>query len=196
MISASKPYHHGALRDALVAAAVAELAENGIARFTLRGTARRAGVSHAAPAHHFGNVQGLMEAVATEAFERMADAISSAMAEERPGTIQYVRAAARGYVRFALANPDMFRLMFRLQETTKAEAGVQDAGRSAFGLAAQAVGSFHGVDDAMADPATALRVIGLWALAHGLAELAIGKQFDPMDEQRVADQIIEQWVRA
>ena len=64
------PYHHGDLRNALVAAAEAELAEHGIEGFTLRGCAKRAGVSHAAPAHHFGDAAGLLTAVAAAGFER------------------------------------------------------------------------------------------------------------------------------
>ena len=61
-----KPYHHGDLRSALLVAAEADLAENGIEAFSLRQVARRAGVSHAAPAQHFGDANGLLTALATE----------------------------------------------------------------------------------------------------------------------------------
>ena len=65
-------YHHGALREALLAAAESLLLEQGVDAFTLRACARRAGVSHAAPAHHFGDARGLLTAFATVGFARMA----------------------------------------------------------------------------------------------------------------------------
>ena len=65
-----KPYHHGDLRAALIAAAEAELIEKGADAFSLRGTAKRAGVSHAAPAHHFRDANALLDALA-EALVRL-----------------------------------------------------------------------------------------------------------------------------
>ena len=64
------PYHHGDLAAALLAAAEAELAEKGVEAFSLRSVAKRAGVSHAAPAHHFGDATGVLTALATEGFRR------------------------------------------------------------------------------------------------------------------------------
>src|SRR5262245_3431916 len=66
-------YHHGDLRAALLKAAEAELAENGIEGFTLRGCARRAGVSHAAPAHHFKDVRAILTELAADGFEKLAE---------------------------------------------------------------------------------------------------------------------------
>ncbi|WP_291820351.1 helix-turn-helix domain-containing protein, partial [Bosea sp. (in: a-proteobacteria)] len=73
-------YHHGDLRQAMIDAAEAVLAERGVGGFTLRECARRAGVSAAAPAHHFGNLAGLLTAVATLGFDGLSDAMDAAAA--------------------------------------------------------------------------------------------------------------------
>ncbi|NBO21074.1 MAG: TetR/AcrR family transcriptional regulator, partial [Rhodobacteraceae bacterium] len=70
-MSDEKPYHHGDLATALIAAAHQELSEQGAAGFSLRRVARRAGVSHAAPAHHFGDAAGLLAALAAQGFRRL-----------------------------------------------------------------------------------------------------------------------------
>src|SRR5688500_19272792 len=77
-----RPYHHGHLRQAILAAAVDALTESGPARLSLRELARRAGVSHAAPTHHFGDKKGLLTALATEGFDQLA----AALRESRGGT--------------------------------------------------------------------------------------------------------------
>src|SRR5687768_10873441 len=76
--SGQRTYHHGALRSALLSAAEALLEERGIDRFSLRETARRAGVSPAAPAHHFGDARGLLTAIATEGFQSLGDVLEAA----------------------------------------------------------------------------------------------------------------------
>jgi AcrR family transcriptional regulator len=179
---AAKPYHHGDLRQTLLQAAEAELTENGFDKFSLRACARRAGVSHAAPAHHFGNAEGLMAELAIDAFGRLADAMRAEMATAEKGTRDYMVAMARGYLRFAIKNIGLFQLMFRLQEASNSDERVRDAGAVAFALAAEAVSAFHGVDDLSADPEVAPRVVGLWGMTHGLADLAIANQFGPPEE--------------
>ena len=179
---AAKPYHHGDLRLALLKAAEAELTENGLEGFSLRACARRAGVSHAAPAHHFGNAQGLMAELAIDAFGRLAEVMRAEMATAEKGTRGYMVAMARGYLRFALRNVALFQLMFRLQEANHNDEKVRDAGAVAFALAAEAVSAFHNIEDLSADPEVAPRVVGLWGMAHGLADLAIASQFGPPEE--------------
>ena len=81
-----KPYHHGDLRAVLLHAAEAELAERGIEAFSLRSVAKRAGVSHAAPAHHFGDTGGLLTALAAQGYQQFlaAQAAREAVAEANP----------------------------------------------------------------------------------------------------------------
>ncbi len=108
-----KPYHHGDLANALLESAEALLAENGLAGFTLRACARRAGVSHAAPAHHFGDVKGLLTAVASRGFAALYDTLSSRIEPVRGDLQAEFIATARAYAEFAEERPEHFRIMFR-----------------------------------------------------------------------------------
>ena len=76
-----RPYHHGDLRRALIDAAVGVIEHEGLAALSLRDLARRVGVSHAAPVHHFGDKAGLLTAVAAEGFSKLADALQRSYAE-------------------------------------------------------------------------------------------------------------------
>src|SRR5882762_3071923 len=86
------PYHHGALREALVKAAEDVLRERGLARLTLRECARRAGVSHGAPAHHFKDVTGLLTEVAASGFESLGALMSQKGASAGAGPLSRLRA--------------------------------------------------------------------------------------------------------
>src|SRR5688572_30866632 len=123
-------YHHGDLRRALVEATEALLAEKGPEAFALREVARRAGVSPAAPAHHFGDSAGLLTAVATLGFEELTRSLLAG----RKGTGKDARARlvgqGVGYVRFALAYPGRFRLMFRTGARMDDPALQEAAGRA------------------------------------------------------------------
>ncbi|MGL5012504.1 MAG: TetR/AcrR family transcriptional regulator, partial [Paracoccaceae bacterium] len=110
-MSREKPYHHGDLRAALLAAAEAELADHGIEAFSLRQVAKRAGVSHAAPAHHFGDANGLLTALAAEGFRQFAAAQAAREAQADKAPRAQMIAAGLGYVDFAMARPALFRLM-------------------------------------------------------------------------------------
>jgi len=157
-------YHHGHLQAALLAAAEVELAEAGIEAFSLRRVARRAGVSHAAPAHHFGDVQGLLTALAADGFRRflLAQAAREAQAPDDP--VQQMVAAGLGYIDFALARPALFRLMFSSDRPDFGQPGLLLWADRAYdhleaGVQA-ATGARRGAD-----------VAAVWAVAHGLADL-------------------------
>lgn len=106
-------YHHGDLRSALVSTGEALLEEQGVAGFTLAECARRAGVSKAAPAHHFGNAQGLLAAIAQKGVNELADRLEAALAQLETGDCaQRLRCVARGYVDFAMDRPERFRIVF------------------------------------------------------------------------------------
>src|SRR3546814_11895228 len=106
-----RSYHHGALRPALIRAAVEVLAERGPDGFSLRETARRAGVSPAAPAHHFGDARGLLTAIATEAFRDFGDALAAA--DKGADRAARIRAQGVAYFRFAPDDPARFHLLWR-----------------------------------------------------------------------------------
>src|SRR5688572_4310334 len=102
-------YHHGDLRRALVEATEALLAEKGPEAFSLREVARRAGVSPAAPAHHFGDAGGLLAAVATAGFDGLAAALTAGEAKGGADPRRRLREQGVAYVEFALGHPGRFR---------------------------------------------------------------------------------------
>ena len=167
---ARRPYHHGDLRAALLIAAEAELAEKGIEAFTLRGCARRAGVSHAAPSHHFKDVKTLLTEMAAIGFERLSMSMERHAAGTDPGTYAYVLGISQGYLAFARFNPHHFRLLFRNDAIDCANPRFQAVASQAFAYPKRAVGRFYGSDDPMADRRLAAQVIGLWSLVHGMSE--------------------------
>src|SRR5829696_8819360 len=104
----SGSYHHGALRAAVINAALEVISESGPGAVSLRDLARRAGVSHAAPAHHLGDKAGLLTAVAAQGYHLLADTLTAA--RQRSGDFLEVGVA---YVRFAVDHRAHFEVMFR-----------------------------------------------------------------------------------
>jgi AcrR family transcriptional regulator len=161
-----RPYHHGHLRESLLDAADAWLATQDAAALTLRELAKAAGVSHAAPYHHFPSLEHLRAAVAARAFERLADAMSAAAAPART-TATRLLAICDAYVATARERPAQFRLMFGPLLARKAEhPALAAAAARAFGVLAQA--------SLAHDPrgGVELALTG-WSLAHGAAHLLI-----------------------
>jgi AcrR family transcriptional regulator len=171
-------YHHGDLRTALLAAAERELVANGVEGFTLRGCARRAGVSHAAPAHHFRDVRALLTEMATIGFERLSASMAVHAGGSPPGSADHVVTIAKGYVAFATDNPHLFRLIFRTGLLDIDEPRYRAAGAAAFGFPVRAIGALGGSDDPMAEPGLAARVIAIWSIVHGFSELMLAGQLD------------------
>jgi AcrR family transcriptional regulator len=170
-------YHHGDLRAALLVAAEQELAEQGIEAFSLRGVARRAGVSHAAPAHHFGDVSGLLTALAAEGFRRFLACQDARQATAGPSPRARMLADGLGYIDFALQHPALFRLVFASARPDYAD---RDLGAVA-GLAyARLEAGVQAVARAEGRTATPPDVAATWAIVHGLAELmGSGRLFAP-----------------
>lgn len=168
-----RPYHHGDLRQALLAAAEAELEADGIEGFSLRRVAKCAGVSHAAPAHHFGDAAGLLTALAAEGFRRFLatqharEAAASAPSSPRDRLV----AAGLGYVDFACAHPALFRLLFASERPDFADPLLRTPARAAYQHLLDGIAAIRGAppDD---DPAGMADVTACWAIVHGLADLS------------------------
>jgi AcrR family transcriptional regulator len=159
-----KPYHHGDLRAALLAAAEVELAEKGVEGFSLRSVAKRAGVSHAAPAHHFGDTNGLLTALAAEGFRRFQDTLDAREQGATDARDKAVRAGF-GYLEFALSRPTLFRLIFSSARPDFTSAELTEAAGRAYDHLVSLVSTLGGGD---AD------VLALWATSHGIADLSAG----------------------
>lgn len=160
-------YHHGSLRETLIASARALVAKQGVAKLSLREVARKVGVSPNAQYRHFKDKGALLAAVAEEGFREL-NAGFRAVAEADPGARFSAMGAA--YVRFATRNPALLRLMFSEQlGPVEEHPALAAAAREAFGSlldgAAAAFGRPAG------DPETVSVAIAAWSLVHGYAVL-------------------------
>jgi AcrR family transcriptional regulator len=170
-----RPYHHGDLPTALLTAAEQELSERGVEGFSLRGVAKRAGVSHAAPAHHFRDVNGLLTELAALGFERLMARQRDFRGRARPGARDQIEAMGLGYVAFATENPALFRLMFGSQRPELRDERLLRVARGAFDELVTQVGAVTGNPNPPSKDRSALTdVAAAWAAAHGLADLLAG----------------------
>ena len=161
-----RPYHHGDLRRALLRAAAEEIEREGTAALSLRALARAAGVSHAAPTHHFGDKRGLLTALAAQGHRLLAAQMREAAAEG--GFLE----AGVAYVRFAVTHPAHFTVMFRpdllrRDDPELAAAGAQTREVLERGSAAASDGGGSTGGGSADGPAA----LAAWSLVHGLATL-------------------------
>src|SRR5580704_6372624 len=161
----TRPYHHGDLRPALVRAAVEVIGESGPATMSLREVARRAGVSHAAAAYHFGDKAGLLTALAAQGYRMLTEELRSAR-DARSGLLE----VGVAYVRFAVSHRAHFEVMYRPELYRRDDAEVREARAAAavllYGTASPDVGQ-------LAAGAAA------WSLVHGLATLWLNGNLPP-----------------
>ncbi len=166
------PYHHGDLHRALLDAAEIELTEKGVERFSLRGVAKRAGVSHGAPAHHFGDVQGLLTNLAARGYERFIAAQDKREKTAGKSPRAKLAASGLGYLDFATGNPALFRLMFSSDLPDKSDPQLAKAATAAFEKLARHIETIR-QSDPHTDRFAMTDVLASWAVAHGLADLMI-----------------------
>jgi len=175
---APKPYHHGNLREALLDAAQQLLAREGLQALSLREVAKAAGVSHAAPYHHFDSLDALLAAVGERAFAQLAQQMSEAESG-LTSTRARLLAICEAYVVFAQHQPEAFRLMFGPLLARKREhPGLQDAAERAFHVLLNAA-TDHARRARKPQDGPELALAG-WSLAHGFAHLAIDGAFDSL----------------
>lgn len=161
-------YHHGNLRQDLVAAALEIINRRGPQGLTLREVAKRLGVTAAAPYRHFESKEALLSAVATDGFTTLLEGMQVALTEAGPEPLARYEAMAVGYVRFATAHPDHFRVMYGPEVDFEDVAVPQR--RAAFRLLTDAVVACQ--DAGLAVPANPGAIANkAWAYAHGLVTL-------------------------
>ena len=159
----TKAYHHGDLREALLRSAESILKREGLAALTLRAAARTAGVSHAAPAHHFPDLSSLLSALAAEGFNRLANKLTETANKGGDTPLEL----AKTYIRFAKANPALFQLMSDPIRLDSKDATLQVARNRGLSVLA-------GTRDATMENLTLAQVGAMtanWALIHGLSVL-------------------------
>lgn len=191
-------YHHGDLRSALVSTALRIVEEEGVEALTLRDLARRLGVSHAAPAHHFPDRASLLVALAGEGFLRLAEALAKGAAAAGRGRGARLLAAGRAYVAFALDDPGSFRVMFgpHVAGLPRAPAPVGRAAEDGYRVLAEAVEELVGPGDPRAAPLT----FAAWSLLHGACTLFLDgllpRQLPELAERRAFEAWIERSLAA
>jgi AcrR family transcriptional regulator len=166
-MSSRDTYHHGDLKATILAEAAGLVAERGADGLSLRELARAAGVSHAAPAHHFTDRRGLFTALATEGFGMLAEALKGA----RPDFLE----AALAYVRFALDHPGHYEVMFDKSLYNATDPDLVAAETAAGAELAAGVGT---LDDARAKDDPQAAALAAWSLVHGFSQLWLNKAID------------------
>jgi AcrR family transcriptional regulator len=177
----TRPYHHGDLRRALLDAAEAILDRHGVAALTLRAAAREAGVSHAAPTHHFGDLTGLLTALAASGFVRLHARLLAELEVAGSDPRSRLTALGRGYVGFARACPGLFQLMFRSERLDWSSPELSTAGASAFALVTQDDElRAEGYSDGCQRFRSLAVAMARWSLVHGLATLLLDGRVEAM----------------
>jgi AcrR family transcriptional regulator len=161
----------------LLAAAERVLERDGLAGLTLRAVAREAGVSHAAPTHHFGDLTGLLSELAAIGFRRFNEAMIVARNSETHPLMKGM-ANAKAYVAYAQASPGMFSLMFRNERIDMTRPSLHEAATASFEGLASAVGA--GRNEKLTGEALealsleqAAAIARAWSLVHGFASLLL-----------------------
>jgi AcrR family transcriptional regulator len=167
------PYHHGALRDALLKAAETVLERDGLQGLTLRAVAREAGVSHAAPTHHFGDLTGLVSELAAIGFRQFNAAMAAA---PRMGeSLESAKARLSAYIAYARMHPGMYGLMFRTERLDMTRPVLRDAANAAFAGLAGAIGASR--HEQISEEALSLEqgaaIARAWSMIHGFTMLLL-----------------------
>lgn len=193
--SASKSYHHGDLRAALIAAGLAILAENGAQALTVRAAARRAGVSHNAPYRHFASKEALLAAIAQEGFDELAISLERARDAAAPTARARLEETGWAYVSYALAHPDHLRVMFGgLVPEINAYPDLEAASTRAFNVLVEVLQEGQARGE-MASGEPGQLALTAWALVHGLALLLVDHQMpahNALERERLARAILRQ----
>ena len=174
----NRPYHHGDLSRALVDAARRILEKDGPAALSLRAVAREAGVSPAAPYHHFKDKSELLEAIAHEGWVALDAALMQARARASNAR-ERMTSIGVTYVQFARDNPALYRVMYDCSRDKDA-LPEQMKEEGAYCQVRNTISEQSGGD--VGDLDLELATIAAWCAGHGLAEMIGFKQFDPLKE--------------
>jgi AcrR family transcriptional regulator len=175
----ARPYHHGDLSRALIDAARRILEAEGPAALSLRAVAREAGVSPAAPYHHFKDKTELLEVVAHEGWHALGERIAAARTAAATAK-EGLNCIGLAYLHFARDNPALYRLMYDTTRDRTAMPIHSKEEHSGFGQVQAAI--VEAVGEAISPIDLQLATIASWCAAHGLAEMAGFKEFDALKE--------------
>lgn len=171
-------YHHGDLREALVDATRDELSEHGPEGLSLRGVARRAGVSRSAPYHHFDGKSELLARVAEQGYRDLTATIEASVARADTDPEAHLTATGMGYIRFALADPPTFKLMFQREYVDpSSDEALREAADASFDQLLQAIEAIHQAHQ-LEGRSPIEDALLAWSTVHGFATLAVEGALD------------------
>lgn len=160
---------------ALIDAGLQILGEQGLAGLSLRNCALRAGASHTAPKNHFGNMSGLLTAIAARGYKRMAEQMQDGLNADA-SRAERRSCAFSGYVNFAAANPALFELMFSKRKINSADPVMQEPVGACFEILKDISKNLKW--DRAGEPDDEVRAqMLLWSLLHGFAQLTVSGTF-------------------
>lgn len=168
-------YHHGGLREALIAATRQLVMERGAENFTLADACRVAGVTTAAPYRHFRSKQEILEEITSRGFEELRTRAMAVIAENGTGTLAAIVAMGQAYVAFAISETAVFRLMFGQEPSLKKSENVAGTGHECFSQLIEQISIYCQKNRIEGD---ALEIgLRLWTFVHGAASLVIDKDY-------------------
>jgi AcrR family transcriptional regulator len=168
---ARRGYHHGNLREALIAAALDLISKKGAAGFTFADAARAAGVSPAAPYRHFRDRDALMADVARRGFEGFAEALSRAWDGGKPNARSALENVGRAYLKFAEKEPALFSAMFESGLNAADYPEVREGGERAFAVLREACEAAVATLPKERRPPSLMMALHIWSMSHGVAAL-------------------------
>lgn len=186
---ATRSYHHGNLRAALLERAEHTVREHGAQALSLRELARDVGVSHGAPRRHFADREALLEAVAVTGFERLARELQAAVQSAGSGFDARLEALARAYVGFATRDASLLELMFAAKHRAGAEP-VRAAADGAFAIPLAVIGAGQQAGEIVAGDPESI-ALAAFALLQGLASMATGGMLGDQDPGAVVATAVE-----
>lgn len=189
-------YHHGDLRPAIIQAALDILDADGVDAVSIRAVARRAGVSHSAPANHFRDRRALLTALAVHLFHALNDTIESDLASAPSDLRERVRCITRTLIEFGLSQPNRYRLLWRrdLLDDTAGE------------LQTEMDKLYDRLTEEIHRPGVGKRfdrdtyAVALWSMVHGYVSLRLDgnleSRIDPRSGTKREDAIVEAFLDA
>ena len=198
---AETPYHHGALREGLLRAAEQVLEREGLSGLTLRAVAREAGVSHAAPTHHFGDLTGLLSELAAVGFRQFNAAMASSC-DAATTPLERALARPKAYVAYAQAHPGMYGIMFRTERLDYSRPSLHEAAEASFAGLANAIGMMR--QEQISEDSLTLNqgaaIARAWSMVHGFTMLLLDGRLEDilgrLPEGTTAERLLEAMLTA
>jgi AcrR family transcriptional regulator len=169
-------YHHGDLKNALIAAGIDILAREGLHALSLRAVAQRAGVSHTAPYAHYADKQALIAAISTAGYQRLYTSLRAVGERYAGDPLRQLVEGAWAYVQFALHDPAHFKITFSgVIEREQAYPAFVEMSQQSFGLVLQIVERCQ-IDGILRAGPPDVLAVSVWGLVHGFVSLLLDQQ--------------------